>query len=130
MSTPTFPRTDSLTARALMRLVSGQQFTHRDFQNATASYRLSGHIEQLRNRHGWPIATKEETAPTTDKVPRLATFGRYLIEPEVLIMQRGKLGERLDRFIKNVQLFEATAAATAEPKFKMSYISKSTQPQL
>jgi len=106
MRTPTLPRTSTLTARALMRLLTGQRFTHRDFQNETASYRLSGYIEQLRNRHGWPIETKEETARTTDKVPRLATYGRYLIEPEVLTMLRAELGERLTRFIEAVKRFE------------------------
>ena len=106
MNTPTLPRTDTLTARALMRLVIGQQFTHRDFQNATASYRLSSNIEQLRNRHNWPIETKDETAPTSDKVGRIATYGRYLIEPDVLIGLRLMMGERLTRFIEAVQRFE------------------------
>ncbi len=106
MTAPTFPRIDTLTARALMRLVSGRQFTHRDFQNETASYRLSGYIEQLRNRHGWPIETKEETAPTNDKVGRIATYGRYLIEAEALTILRAELGERLTQFIDAVQRFE------------------------
>ena len=107
MITPTFPKTDTLTARAGMRLLTGQRFTHRDFQNETASYRLSGYIEQLRNRHHWPIETKEETAPTSDPTGRTATYGRYLIEPEVLTMLRAELGERLDRFIEAVKRFEA-----------------------
>lgn len=107
MTTPTFPRTHTLTARSLMRLVTGQQFTHRDFQNETASYRLSGYIESLRNRHGWPIETKDETALTSDKVPRLATYGRYFIEPEVLQMLRVEQGERLDGFIEAVKRFES-----------------------
>ncbi len=106
MRTPTFPRINTLTGRAAMRLLTGQQFTHRDFQNETASYRLSGYIEQLRNRHGWPIETKEETARTTDKVPRLATYGRYYIEPENLKELRKQFGERLDRFIEGVKRFE------------------------
>jgi hypothetical protein len=107
MSTPTFPRTDTLTARSLMRLVSGQQFTHRDFQNATASYRLSSYIESLRHRHGWPIHTKEETAPTSDPTGRMANYGRYLIEPETLKNLRSELGERLTLFIDAVTKFEA-----------------------
>lgn len=106
MSKPTFPRTNTLVARALMRLLLGEQFTHRDFQNATASYRLSGYIERLRNGHGWPIETKEETAPTNDKVRRVATYGRYLIEPDVLIGLHLIMGERLARFIDAVQRFE------------------------
>jgi hypothetical protein len=90
-----------------MRLATGQQFTHLDFQNATASYRLSGYIEQLRNRHGWPIETKEETAPTSDKTGRVAIYGRYLIEPEALMMLRAEMGERLTRFIEAVKKFES-----------------------
>jgi len=107
MNTPTFPRPDTLTARAGMRLLTGQQFTHRDFQNETASYRLSGYIEQLRNRHHWPIETKEETAPTSDPTGRTATYGRYFIEQDVLIGLRLMMGERLDRFIEAVKRFEA-----------------------
>ena len=107
MNTPTFPRTDTLTARALMRLVTGQKITHRDFQNKTASYRLSSPIERLRNRRHWPIETKKETAPTSDPTGRKATYGRYSIEPEVLTMLRAELGERLDRFIEAVKHFEA-----------------------
>lgn len=106
MRAPTFPRTDTLLARALMRLVTGQRFTHRDFQNETASYRLSGYIEQLRNRHGWTIETLDETAPTSDPTGRTATYGRYFIKPEVLAMLRRELGERLTKFIQAVQNFE------------------------
>lgn len=107
MRTPTFPRTETLTALALMRLLTGQQFTHRDFQNETASYRLSGYIEQLRNRHGWTIETKEETAPTSDPTGRAATYGRYLIELESLKALRVELGERMSKFIEAVKGFEA-----------------------
>jgi len=110
MNAPTFPRTDTLTGRALMRLVSGQQFTHQDFQNETASYRLSSYIESLRNRHGWPIETKEETAPTNDPTGRTATYGRYLIEPGNLKVLRDELGERLSKFIEAVKRFESKGA--------------------
>jgi hypothetical protein len=106
MIAPKFPKTDTLTARALMRLLGGRQFTHRDFQNETGSYRLSGYIEQLRNRHSWQIETKEETAPTTDPTGRTATYGRYLIETEILAGLRLELGERLDNFIEAVKRFE------------------------
>lgn len=106
MKSPTFPRYDTLIGRALMRLLLGRKFTHREFQNETASYRLSSFIESLRNRHHWPIGTKEETAQTSDPVGRVATYGRYLIEPEILAWARGKLGERIDKFIEAVQKFE------------------------
>ncbi|NOS76295.1 MAG: hypothetical protein HOP36_17510 [Methyloglobulus sp.] len=106
MKAPSFPRYDTLMARALMRLLRGRQFTHREFQEETASYRLSGFIESLRNRHHWPIETREEIAPTNDPVGRMATYGRYLIEPEILKWLREQLGERIDRFIEVVQRYE------------------------
>ena len=108
MNTPTFPKSNTLTARALMRLLKSQCFTHRDFQNETASYRLSSPIEQLRNRHGWIIETTEETASTSDKTGRIVTYGRYSIEPEILAMYKSKseMGERLTRFIEAVEKFE------------------------
>jgi hypothetical protein len=106
MNTPTYPRYNTLIARALMLLLKGEQFTHKDFQKRTASYRLSSPIEQLRNRHGWPIETTEETALTSDKTGRIATYGRYSIEPEILAMLKDEMGERLTRFIEAVQQFE------------------------
>jgi hypothetical protein len=118
MKAPTFPRTDTLTARALMRLLTGQQFTHRDFQNETSSYRLSGYIEQLRNRHGWPIETKDETSLIRGAVPRIVTYARYFIEAEDLAALRAEFGERLDKFIGAVQMLEAGAAATAHTQNK------------
>ncbi len=118
MIIPTFPRTDTLNARALMRLVTGQQFTHRDFQNETASYRLSSYVEQLRHRHGWPVETLDETAPTNDPTGRTATYCRYLIEPEILAGLRLEMSGRLTGFIEAVKFFEARAAATAQARQK------------
>jgi len=106
MNTPTLPRYNTLAARAGMRLLKGQHFTHRDFQNETASYRLSGYIEHLRNHHGWIIESKEETAPTSDKTGRMAIYARYSIEPEILAMLKTEMGERLARFIEAVEKYE------------------------
>jgi len=88
-------------------IFDGRQFTHREFQNETASYRLSGYIQQLRHRHGWPIETKEETAKTNDPTGRTATYGRYYIKPEILAQLRNELGERMTKFIESVKRFEA-----------------------
>jgi len=107
MRTPKFPRTDTLTGRACMRLMTGRKFTHREFQNETASYRLSSYIEQLRNRHGWPIESTEETAPTKDPTGRIATYARYGLDPAFLRSLRAEMGERFDNFIKAVKRFEA-----------------------
>lgn len=111
MRTPTFPRPDTLTARALMRLLQGRKFTHREFQNETASYRLSGYIENLRSRHGWIITTTEETAPTNDPTGRMATYGRYAIDPEMMREFAGVLGARIDVFCDAVSSYEGGKAA-------------------
>ncbi|KJV05171.1 hypothetical protein [Methylocucumis oryzae] len=69
-----FPRADTLTGRALALMLQGQKITHRDFQNHSASYRLSSPIEVLRNRQGWLIADEWLDGPTTDKTGRRAKF--------------------------------------------------------
>ncbi|GAB4260132.1 MAG: hypothetical protein Kow0065_10320 [Methylomicrobium sp.] len=96
-----------------MRLLIGQRFTHRDFQDATASYRLSSYVESLRNRHNWPVLALEESGPTRDPTGREARYVRYLIEPDDLIELKKNMGERILKFIESVQKFEARAAATA-----------------
>lgn len=107
MTTLTFPKIDTLQARALMRLLTGHQFTHADFQNETASYRLSSYIERLRNKHNWPIETKLKTALTTDIVSRNASHAIYLIDYKILIVLRFMQGERLAKFIEAVKNFES-----------------------
>jgi hypothetical protein len=106
MRTPRFPKTNTLTGRALMRLMTGRKFTHRDYQNETASYRLSSFIEQLRNRHGWQIESIEETSPTKDPTGRNATYVRYSLDPEFLRSVRTEMGERFDNFIEAVKRYE------------------------
>jgi hypothetical protein len=107
MIKPTFPRAESLTGRALARLMQGQRFTHRDFQNQTATYRLSSYIEHLRKTHNWIIETIPEEAPTSDPTGRNATYGRYSIRPELLAQYHRQLGERFDNFIESVKKFES-----------------------
>ena len=107
MKNLTFPRTNSLTGRALKRLIDGDRITHRDFQNQTASYRLSSYIEQLRHRHGWDIETSEETGLTTDPTGRRACYGRYSISPDYLKSVKAELGERLQSFVESVKQFES-----------------------
>ena len=106
MIKPTLPRTKSLTGRALARLMLGKRYTHRDYQNQTASYRLSSHIEQLRKRHNWIIQTEYEEAPTSDPIGRNATYGRYSIKPELLAEYRKLLDKRFDAFIVAGAKFE------------------------
>lgn len=113
MKTPQFPRYDTLTGRALALLLQGQRITHRDFQNHSASYRLSSPIEVLRNDFHWPIDDVWLEGLTNDKTSRRARFKRYFIKPKDLKALRDQLGERLDKFIEAVKRFEAGAATPA-----------------
>lgn len=112
MRVPTFPKTNTLAARALMRLLMGQNFTHLEFQRETHSYRLSEFIRKLRHKHKWPIVTREETALTKDPVGRTVDYGRYFIKQDDLIEIRKLLGERIDAFVDAVREFETRPAAT------------------
>jgi hypothetical protein len=90
-----------------MRLISGRKFTHREFQNETASYRLASFIEQLRNRHGWVIDSIEEIAPTKDPTGRTAKYVRYGLNPDLLRVVSTQMGGRLNSFVEAVKRFEA-----------------------
>lgn len=116
MKAPTFPRYDTLAGRALLPLVLGEQITHRDFQNKTASYRLSSPIEVLRNDMHWPISGVWLEGLTKDKTGRRAKYKRYFINPEDLKWLQNQLGERLDNFISAVQRFEAGAATPTQSR--------------
>lgn len=113
MDAPKFPKYDSLIGRALLPLVLGEQITHRDFQNKTASYRLSSPIDVLRNELHWPISDVWLEGLTNDKTGRRAKYKRYFIKPEDLKALRDQLGERLDKFIEAVKRFEAGTAIPA-----------------
>lgn len=110
MKAPLFPRYGTLTGRALLPLLLGEHITHRDFQNKTASYRLSSPIETLRNELHWPISDEWLEGLTIDKTRRRAKYKLYFINPEDLKELRNQLGERLDKFIEAVKRFEAGAA--------------------
>jgi hypothetical protein len=109
MNTPTFPSANTLIGRALIRLMQGRRFTHRDFQNETASYRLSSRIERLRNRYGWQIEAIKETALTSDPAARTATYARYFLDPDYLRSVRAELGSSYNEFIDTVRRFENKA---------------------
>lgn len=110
MKSPQFPRYDTLSGRALALLLQGNRISHRDFQNHSASYRLSSPIETLRNALHWPITDVWLEGLTNDTVRRRTKYKRYFISPEDLEDLRTQLGERLDKFIEAVKRFEAGAA--------------------
>lgn len=104
-----FPRIGSLQSRALRKLFpSGLMLTHRDFDAVSHSYRLSGYIDNLREK-GWPIVDHDETALTNDVVQRKATFTKY----ELFAKFTPELQERIAAFCKAVDDFEARAISKA-----------------
>ena len=126
MPQPTFPKYNSLNGRALALLLVGEKFTHRDFQNKTASYRLSEHIRQLRDHHRWTILTIEETAQTSDPTGRIATYGRYSIDRDILLKFRNEMGDKIDAFVKAVKNFEQ-GGGNRPAKKQLSQPDKLTQ---
>lgn len=104
-----FPRVGSLQSRALRKQFPvGLMLTHRDFDFASHSYRLSGYIDNLREK-GWTIVDHDETALTKDIVQRKATFTRY----ELFAEFTPELQERIAAFCKAVDDFEAKAMSKA-----------------
>ncbi|WP_341328802.1 hypothetical protein [Methylotuvimicrobium sp. KM2] len=96
-----FPKVGSLQSRSLARLLKGQTLTHRCFDSASRSYRLSGYIEKLRDK-GWPIVNHDERAKTLDVTGRYATFTRY----ELYANFSPELTEKIKAFCLAVEKFE------------------------
>ena len=77
--TRTLPTGSSLAGRALARLILGERLTHRSFDRAAHSYRLSAPIETLRNDCRWDIADLWLCAQTKDP-GRRARFKEYYLD--------------------------------------------------
>jgi len=105
MNAPKFPRTNSLPGRALARLLKGQCLTHRSFQNATSSYRLAHFIFVLHG-YNWAIQSIEKVGKTNDPTGRKATYSEYFFSAEDIKNLKISLGDKLDRFIMAVDVFE------------------------
>ncbi len=97
-----FPRVGSLQSRAMRRLLGGQMLTHRDFDSTSRSYRLSGFIDNLRDK-GWTIVNHDEVKPIEDIVRRSAKYTRYELFAEL----SPELLERAKAFCQSVDAFEA-----------------------
>ncbi len=103
---PKLPAYNTLPGRALALLLIGQRVSHRDFQNHSASYRLSHYIYVLRGL-GWPISDHWEEGKTKDSTGRNAKYKRYLIEHQELQNLKATFGERLSGYIEAVKIFES-----------------------
>ncbi len=56
---PTYPNCSTLSGKALTLLLRGRAITTPDFQEVTKSWRLAAYVEQLINKHGWPVIAEE-----------------------------------------------------------------------
>ena len=83
MNYPKFPNCCGLSGRVLLRLLQNKKITHRDFQNISASYRLSAWIYDLKEK-GWEIQDQWEKGLTNDPAGRMARFKRYWLDPKFL----------------------------------------------
>lgn len=103
------PIIGSLESRTLRRLLpAGRTISHRAFDFASHSYRLSHYVFALRKK-GWPIVNHDETALTRDVVKRKATYTNY----ELYADFTNELQERLTAFCKAVDEFEVKAKGAA-----------------
>jgi len=107
MVNPKFPQCNSLTGRTLLRLIDGQKITHRDFQDASASYRLSAWVYNLR-QNGWEIDDRWEKGITNDPIGRMARFKRYWLEPDFVHQLKNdkEFYTRITNFKKSVRSCE------------------------
>jgi hypothetical protein len=105
MSSQKFPRANSLPGRALARLLNGERLTHRSFQNATSSYRLS-HFIYVLHEYAWPVGSIEKVGKTNDPTGRKATYSEYFFNEQDIQKIKKELGSALDKFISAVDLFE------------------------
>jgi hypothetical protein len=97
-----FPRVGTLQSRSLSRLLNGQTLTHRSFDSASRSYRLSSYVESLRDK-GWPIVNHDERAKTLDVTGRYARYTRY----ELYADFSPELQEKIRVFCDAVKAFES-----------------------
>jgi len=78
---PIWPTPNTLPARCLSLMLSGQTFTHPEFEAITGSWRLSAVIFLLKGL-GWPVSSWEIPAPTSECPAR--AISRYFLEQQVI----------------------------------------------
>ena len=78
---PTRPTPNTLPARCLTFMLSGQHLTHPQFEERTESWRLSAVVLDLREM-GWPVQSVDIPAPTLACPTR--TISRYFLKPETI----------------------------------------------
>lgn len=107
MEYPRFPNCCGLSGRTLLRLLQRQKITHRDFQNISASYRLSAWIHELK-KLGWPISDRWEKGQTSDPAGRIARFKRYWLDTGLFkeIKHDKRFTARVENFKKSVKSCE------------------------
>ena len=110
MNFPKLPRPHTLTARALYLMLKGHRISHLDFQNHSASYRLSVSICILRGDN-WPVIDHWECKKTSDN-GRPARYKKFYFTSEDLQQLQVELGERLDKFMEAVKRFESLATTS------------------
>lgn len=117
-------RLGKFPARALARMLNGQELTHISFQRETASYRLSAAIERLRNHFGWPVLSKERTGKTRDPIGRNAAYFVYYLSPN-LIADAGEQGiEYMQKVFQWEEMRKEGEAATSQSYSKTTLTSR------
>jgi hypothetical protein len=114
-----YPRTKTLTARVLARLLLGEKMTHRTTDTVAGTYRLAGFINTLGDRHNWQIEREQFMSDTHDPTGRNAKYMSYWLSKgtigdagteaqvyaeHVLVWEYGQIAQRVSEGIRPKQI--------------------------
>lgn len=129
---PKLPKTTTLEARALARLLHGSRLTPSSFQAECASMRLPHFIYELRQKN-WPVFNVLREDKTSDPAGLSGVYAIYSIPKNELKNLSEQFGDRLDEFFRAVEKFEAGRglrhhgsfeANQENPNLQMNFISE------
>ncbi len=110
----TYPRQASIAGRHLARFLVGEKLKHRDADKSSGSYRLSGYVHYLEQKHGWTIERCVVTDDSYDPIGRKAIYTEYWL-PYFLIQRAGAEGQEYARNVldrETQKIAERVAATT------------------
>lgn len=123
-------RKQTLCARTLARLLTGEHLKHRDADLMSGSYRLSGYVHYLEKHYGWPILRAENVTDTGDPVGRSALYAVYWLSEEI-IQWAGKAGQDWANDVLHIEAerIAEREAATSHPTKKECLVANSLEPK-
>lgn len=110
----TYPRQASIAGRHLFRFLLAEKLKHRDADESHGSYRLSGYVDHLQQKHGWTFERLVGKDDFYDSIGRIAIYTGYWL-PYCLIQRAGAEGQEYARKVlgwETQKIAERVAATT------------------